>query len=1040
MKTRDLIKKNVVFFARYFKLVAVAILISVAVIAGSLVIGDSVRTSLVNRVTERLGNTETVIFAHNSYLAEDFTEHPLFESSARGLLFTNGFISHRGSLIPVMVWGVNDMDIPQGRVKINRPLMKELELQSEEALVLRLPSQGLVPSGSLFVTENYTTSLRLDFDGIAKVEEGGNLSLKNEQSLPLNVFVDRQELAEAMGITGKINLILADKNIENEDLEKSWRYSESGLSVQKKDELSEITSDRIFLQNEVIEIIQKNNPQTNKIFSYLSNSIAKGNESIPYSFVTALDSYKGEKLLQNEVILSDYSANRLKASIGDKIWISFYTSQDFKTLVTDSVQLRVKQIASLTELQTDTTLSANFPGISDVESCTQWDSDLPINMDLITTEDEHYWEEYHSTPKAILPFDAVSEKWGNTYGNATAIRVKGDTLELSKLKASMFGIQVFHPREAGIYAAKNGLDFAGLFLALGFFIILSAILLMIIPVSEMIFQRKQEVDLLKSLGYTSKRIHYLLWMESAPVVIVSAIAGVITGLIYTGLIIWLLSSIWQGATHTSGLSVYPNWITLTSAFMAGIILSLWILRRVISRNLKEKTYKLSSKASSLSIKRWLLIMSAFITIAIAVYNLFFVTSIALFSVTGIMLMLTFALWGDYTICSKGKASTTEFKQQKMMWRTLYANKKQALLSYFSLAFGVFIIFSVGLNRQGFGDSAKIEQATGGYSLWGESTIPVYHNMNTDQGKEKLNLQDLSDDSMILQCMRYSADEASCLNLNKVSTPTVLGLDMEQLFQSDLGIQKNIYEAEKVSLLKQLQTVNDNVYPALIDATVLQWSLVKNLGDTIFYTGDNGQRIAVQLVGTLPNTIFQGHILMDKAHFSAIWPSISGSEVFLAKVDENKISNTKTLFSQALHEYGVRVTTTNNRLKQFNTVTDTYLTIFMTLGVIGLLLGIMGFIIVIRKNLSIRQYEIEMYGTLGFNKQKIEELLYHENIPVPLYAIITGLISACISIGTNYANVSVGVWLNAVVLTGLFIGLTLIFIKRVVKREVIRDNQ
>ncbi len=94
MNTKDLIKKNVAFFARYFKLVAVAILISVAVIAGSLVIGDSVRTSLVNRVNERLGNTETVIFANNSYLSEEFTESPLFESSARGILLTNGFISY----------------------------------------------------------------------------------------------------------------------------------------------------------------------------------------------------------------------------------------------------------------------------------------------------------------------------------------------------------------------------------------------------------------------------------------------------------------------------------------------------------------------------------------------------------------------------------------------------------------------------------------------------------------------------------------------------------------------------------------------------------------------------------------------------------------------------------------------------------------------------------------------------------------------------------------------------------------------------------
>ena len=79
---------------------------------------------------------------------------------------------------------------------------------------------------------------------------------------------------------------------------------------------------------------------------------------------------------------------------------------------------------------------------------------------------------------------------------------------------------------------------------------------------------------------------------------------------------------------------------------------------------------------------------------------------------------------------------------------------------------------------------------------------------------------------------------------------------------------------------------------------------------------------------------------------------------------------KKLISQALSEYGVRVMTTNDRLRQFNTVTDTYLTIFMTLGGLGLLLGILSFIIVIRKNLAMRRDEIRLYRVLGFTDGQI----------------------------------------------------------------------
>ena len=140
---------------------------------------------------------------------------------------------------------------------------------------------------------------------------------------------------------------------------------------------------------------------------------------------------------------------------------------------------------------------------------------------------------------------------------------------------------------------------------------------------------------------------------------------------------------------------------------------------------------------------------------------------------------------------------------------------------------------------------------------------------------------------------------------------------------------------------------------------------KSLGDTIYYTGSNGLEYSILLAGTLPNTIFQGYILVDQSLFSNVWETTNGSELFLINTEHEHLQEVKTLVSQAMHEYGVRVTTTNDRLKQFNTVTDTYLTIFLTLGGIGLLLGIFGFIIVIRKNLSIRQQEIKLYSTLGF---------------------------------------------------------------------------
>ncbi|MCG8579756.1 MAG: ABC transporter permease, partial [Bacteroidales bacterium] len=313
MKTSDLIKKNIRFFARYFKLVGLAVLISVAVIAGSLVIGDSVRSSLLNQVSERLGDTETVIFANNSYLEESFANDPIFKPSAKGILLSNGFIAHNGTLIPVMVWGVDNLNLEKGQSMINPALADELKLNEKESLVLRLPAPGLVPSGSLFVTETYTTSLRLEHKGILETEAGGNISLLNEQRLPLNIFVNRHELAETMEVPGKLNLIMSDRVIGADEINSAWHYKLSGLSVRAAKGYSELSSDRVFLQYEVLEALKQTNSRVNRMYSYLSNSIGLESESVPYSFVTAMDEYQGEQLLPDEVILSDYTAKRLKA-------------------------------------------------------------------------------------------------------------------------------------------------------------------------------------------------------------------------------------------------------------------------------------------------------------------------------------------------------------------------------------------------------------------------------------------------------------------------------------------------------------------------------------------------------------------------------------------------------------------------------------------------------------------------------------------------------------------------------------------------------
>ena len=784
MTLSRLIKKNIFLYKPFYRLIAVAVVVAVAVIVGSLVVGDSVRGTLLQRVDERLGNTETIVFSRQSFMHESIidslrrsreggnpiamrtaesSEIPAFAGmTTRGILLMNGFVSVSGRLIPVMVWGVDDLNIEKGQAKINRALHNEINAPLQH-VVLRLPAAGIVPSGSMFVTDVYTTSLRLELGDIVSIEQGGNISLQNEQIVPFNIFVNRAELAETMEVCGRINVILSDRIISREEFSQAWNYEISGLRVsprhsresgnpqlvrglRDKPAMTTITSDRIFIQNQVVETLIKGDSFANRFFAYLANSIRKNEVSIPYSFITAIDLYDrislspNNFLIPDEIILSDYAARRLSARVGDTISVSYFVSRRFRTLSVDSVFLRVSMILPISQFAADSALRADFPGLSNVERCADWNSDLPINMSLITDEREEFWRRFANTPKAIVPYATLAPRWENAFGSATALQIS-DTSNLQNLTFEMFDINLIYPRETAITAAKSGVDFSSLFLALGFFIIISAMMLMIVPLSEMLFRRRKELGLLKAIGFSNKRILRLLWREINPVVWISAIGGVIAGLLYTSLVLFLLGNVWQGATHTDGFRMFPDFMTVLIGLIIGVILSLFLVYFVIRNGTR------------------------------------------------------YGVRGTRSI-KKPAINHLSLTINRLIKSSILYKKNQALLSFVTLACGVLIVFSVGLNRQGFADSSQIRTATGGFALWAETSVPIFHNIQTEDGRSRLGLMNLSDNAHVLQLLKYSADDASCLNLNRVSTPNVLGIDMNDLKNSDFRITRTIFDVPR----------------------------------------------------------------------------------------------------------------------------------------------------------------------------------------------------------------------------------------------------
>ena len=524
----------------------------------------------------------------------------------------------------------------------------------------------------------------------------------------------------------------------------------------------------------------------------------------------------------------------------------------------------------------------------------------------------------------------------------------------------------------------GGVDFASLFLSLGFFIILAAILLMKNPLLEMFTLRQGEIELYRQLGFKDKAIGKRLFMEAFSVILFASPWGVIAGLLYSSLTLWLLGNVWSGATHTEGFALHIQPLTLLIGWVIGLLMAAATLFHVLWNLLKPRQPHpsfLNPKPSTLNTILSTLIF--ILTLVLIALNFIYLHNMVLFIVCGLLWILAGGLFLRLYIV---RHLSREMSRTQMMWQSIRASLRQHLLAYWTLSLGVFTVFAVGLNRPDFSQAV---QATGGYQFYVDSRVPIQYDLNNHAVRQKLSLQSLPDSTQFLSFLRHTQDEASCLNLNQVSTPTVLGVDLVAM--------------EPFGLLSRSLPLAScpSIY---IDEEALLWSLMKSVGDTLIYQNEQGEEVPVVIAGTYPTGIFHGNAIMSAEDFRRLWPKESGVEVLLMK--SSRPDEAAEILAMAMSEYGLNIQTVEERIKMFFEVTETYLIIFLTLGGLGLLLGVFSLMIIVRKNLTVQTATIQQYRAMGFGAPLIQDILLRENLLVPLYAVWVGATGSVISISAN----------------------------------------
>src|SRR5690606_5550078 len=69
-------------------------------------------------------------------------------------------------------------------------------------------------------------------------------------------------------------------------------------------------------------------------------------------------------------------------------------------------------------------------GITDQDSIDDWDPPFPFDQKRVRPQDDTYWEEHRTTPKAFVSYAAGKKMWGSRFGEATSLRVFGNPPDL----------------------------------------------------------------------------------------------------------------------------------------------------------------------------------------------------------------------------------------------------------------------------------------------------------------------------------------------------------------------------------------------------------------------------------------------------------------------------------------------------------------------------------------------------------------------------------------------------------------------------------
>lgn len=967
-------------------------------------------------------------------------------------------------------------------IVLNEQTAAALGVKVGDEILVKIPLPSRVNADSNFGEKDTVLATRRPtVSSIIPTQGLGRFGLHANQQLPKNAFLPLSAAQEMLERDGKANAIFIAGREGADPTDPATRVAvaavleklrptleDYGLTLEKSDRgYIQLTSDALTIPPAIAQAAQRGwiRETTQPTFTYLANELRVERDgataSVPYSTVTALDFVAqpplgpwprtlgeptGQTLADDEIALNQWTFDKLNRqltaaektplAIGDSITMTWYKPEyEAGKAVEDSRAFKLAAVIALDETSAanDAHLTPEVPGVTDQDSINNWDPPFEFHRERIRPEDEAYWDEYNTTPKAFFSLATGQRLWSSRFGNVTSVRVAPGNNTTTHALAGQLRNEldprgqgfVFQPvKQAALAASAGTTPFAGLFLGLSFVLIGAAALLVLLLFKLGVETRASQVGLLLALGFRRLKVRGILAGEGLLVAMLGSAVGTAVGVGYAWLMIYGLTTWWLGAIKTPFLELHVTTMSVVIGFASGMgvaMIAIWMGTRQLKKLSERRLLAGAIAEETPATKSRISLAAAFagVMIVAAIGLAWYATQLVGEAQTGTFLGSGFCvLLGAIALlrAQLRAGATGTFTNAGgaalavLALRNAARNPGRSTLTISLVATALFLITSVSAFWQDL--SRQAAEINGGFDLVAQSAVPLnYAFDNAAVLSEQYGFQDdeaarLAKTS-ILSLPMLPGEDASCNNLYQTVRPRVLAVPVDQLRDRKFlwaGSEAATVDeaADPWQLLKKQLPVGEDgapVVPVVLDANTAMYSLKLGVGGELPITDDFNHTVRLHVVGLLKNSIFQGDVLMARDAFKTQFPYVSGSRFFLIDSGSDAAGATEVAraLSGGLKDYGLATQTTADRLEGFLAVQNTYISTFLTLGGLGLLLGTFGVATVQIRNVFERRAELAVLRATGFRRGRLARLVLLENLFLLLAGLIIGAVCGLVSI-------------------------------------------